>query len=125
MGRAVRRMVAVGAAATLSTTIAVAGTGGAPAGAATGGVWSKLSTGSGVGISYPPSVVRYGNKLIVAWVQSSGPNTTALHTRMVASNALPTGAITTAADWASISADPQIFLLGGVPTIAFGGLRTT
>jgi hypothetical protein len=125
---AVAGAVALTAAAAGSPAQAVAGgkrthpsTGAAYA--ATGGKWTQLSSGPGLSISAEPGVTRFGANLIVAWPQADSTLTTALHTRMVGANALPTGAATNVLSWSSISSDPAVFMLGSTPTIAFGGLQ--
>jgi hypothetical protein len=94
-----------------------------PALAATGGRWTQLSSGPGLSISSQPGVARFGSKLLVAWPQADSTTTTALRTRVVGSNALAAGPVSNVLSWSSVSSDPALFLLGGTPTIAFGGLQ--
>lgn len=113
------------AAALLLTASAVTGSlGSGAASAAAGGRWTQLSTGAGVGISNAPDAARIGGNLLVVWMQASGPNNSSLKTRVVGGNALPVGPESTALTWTSISSDPAALLLGGVPTVVFGGLRS-
>lgn len=121
---AVSRSAVTGALA-MSLSLTAAGlSGGSAAHAASGGVWTRLTSGSGLSLSAEPGVVRVGARLLVAWPQSPDTSTTSLHTRLLGPTGLPTGPQTTALTWSSISSDPAAFLLGGVPTIAFGGLRS-
>jgi hypothetical protein len=91
--------------------------------AATGGKWTQLSSGTGLSISAEPGVARFGAKFLVAWPQADSTGTTALRTRVVGANALPAGPVSNVLSWSSVSSDPALFLLGGTPTIAFGGLQ--
>ncbi|MGZ4614421.1 MAG: hypothetical protein ACXV4A_02570 [Actinomycetes bacterium] len=92
--------------------------------AATGGKWTELSSGPGLSISSQPGVARFGANLLVAWPQADSSTTTALRTRVVGPKALPIGPVSNVLSWSSVSSDPALFLLGGTPTIAFGGLRS-
>jgi hypothetical protein len=94
-----------------------------PAQAATGGKWTQLSGGPGLSISTQPGVARFGAKLLVAWPQADSTTTTALRTRVVGPDALAAGPVSNVLSWSSVSSDPALFLLGGTPTIAFGGLQ--
>ncbi len=122
VGRAWRRTT-LAAALVLGASVVTTTTGPAAAGA-TGGRWTQLSSGAGLGISNEPDVARFGSNLIVTWMQGHDSNTSSLKTRVVGANALPTGPESTVLTWSSISSDPAVFLLGGTPTIAFGGLRS-
>ena len=128
MGSRSRRMIAAAAATALaSTTTVVAVSEGTAQAKAAPSPWIQLSSGYGVNSSYQPRVVRWQGKLLVAWVQTTADNSnTALNTRLLSAKAKPIGGITAALSpvWSSVSSDPVPFLLGGVPTIAFGGLRS-
>lgn len=87
--------------------------------------WTRLSTGPGVAISYSARVARWGKRLLVVWPQQSGPSTTAIRSRVLAADGRPAGPVGTVVDWASVSSDPAVLLLAGVPTVVFGGLRST
>ncbi|BEP13009.1 hypothetical protein acdb102_13200 [Acidothermaceae bacterium B102] len=128
MIRRSQRLTAAAASAVLATTGAVVGLDAGPAQAkVTASPWIQLSAGYGVNNSYQPRVVRWQGKLLVTWIQTTPDNSnTALNTRLLSNKAKPIGAITAALSpvWSSVSSDPDPFLLGGVPTIAFGGNRS-
>jgi hypothetical protein len=127
MGNRTRRMIAATAAAALaSTTTVVAVTEGAAQAKTPVSPWIQLSSGYGVSSSAEPRVVRWNGKLLVAWSQGTTDNVhSALNTRLLSNKAKPIGGVASALTpvWSSLSADPEPFLLNGVPTIAFGGLR--
>ena len=118
------RRATLAAALLLTTSVMASSLGSGAATAAAGGRWTQLSTGPGVGISNAPDAARVGGNLLVAWMQASGTNNSSLKTRVVGGNALPTGPESTALTWTSISSDPAVLVLGGVPTVVFGGLRS-
>ena len=125
-----RRMIAAAAATALaSTTTVVAVSGGsAQATIAAPSPWIQLSTGYGVQPSFQPRVLRWQDKLLATWIQTTTDNSySALNTRLLSNKLKPLDGITPALTpaWTSVSSDPVPFLLGGVPTIAFGGLHTT
>ncbi|MDX6255961.1 MAG: hypothetical protein QOJ11_2295 [Frankiales bacterium] len=119
------RAIAAAAVATLTATTAIA-TLAAPAQAkAKAPVWTRLSAGSGVGISSQPRVVRWHGKLIVVWPQDTDSAHTSIRSRILAPTAKPVGGVSdVVTSWSSVTSDPDVLLLGGVPTVAFGGLRT-
>ncbi|MDQ1703507.1 MAG: hypothetical protein QOF57_2759 [Frankiaceae bacterium] len=90
---------------------------------ATASPWTTLSSGAGVNISFQPSVVRWGRQLIVVWPQKSGSGQ-AIRSRILGATGTPASAVRTAVTWSSVSSDPRVILLGGVPTIVFNGNRT-
>lgn len=136
MTRRPTRKVTVASVAVLTACASFAATAAANAAAgATGGSaivaakvatpWLQLSAGSGVDISSQPRVVRWHGKLLVAWPQEQSDLLhESLNTRLLLPNGKLGGSVNTALTWSSISADPAVLLLGGVPTIAFGGLRS-
>lgn len=117
-----RRSVLLATAVAGALALSMTGVSG-PAQGATGGKWTQLSAGPGLSISAEPGVARFGTKLLVAWPQADSTTTTALRTRVVGSNALAAGPVANVLSWSSVSSDPALFLLGGTPTIAFGGLQ--
>lgn len=123
-----RRLIAAAAATALaSTTTVFAVSEGTAQAKAKVSPWIQLSSGGGIAISYQPRVLRWKGKLIVAWTQDTADRLhSALNTRILSNKAKPLGAVTTALTptWSTVSADPEPFLLGGVPTIAFGGNRS-
>ncbi|MDX6227790.1 MAG: hypothetical protein QOI76_1180 [Frankiales bacterium] len=113
------RAIAAAAVATLTATTAIA-TLAAPAQAKAKAapVWTKLSAGAGINVSYEPSVARFGTKLLVTWPQGAG----AINARILGSNSKPIGGISSVVSgWTSIVNDPRAFVLHGVPTVAFNG----
>jgi hypothetical protein len=121
-----QRLIAVAASAVLVTSTALTALGESAAQAKThASPWIQLSSGYGVGASNQPRVVRWQGKLLVTWSQEiTGNLSYALKTRTLLPTAKVAGPASTAATWSSITDDPAPFLLGGVPTIAFGGLRS-
>ena len=88
--------------------------------------WIKLSSGSGIGISYEPRVLRWQGKLLVTWAQGTTDKLhTALNTRLL-STGQAVGGVTAPFRRSGPRSrrTPTPFLLGGVPTVAFGGLRS-
>ena len=75
-------------------------------------------------ISYSARVARWGSKLVVVWPQATSANTTAIRSRVLGADGKPSGGVGTVVDWSSVSSDPTVLLLGGVPTVVFGGLRS-
>jgi hypothetical protein len=87
--------------------------------------WIKLSAGSGVSTTTLPRVARWGSKLLVTWQQSTASDLNAINTRVLGSNGKPTGPTANVVTWYGATTDPEPLILGGVPTVAFGGLRTS
>jgi hypothetical protein len=122
-----QRWMTAAAVTALTASTAVAGLA-APAQAAKAkaAVWTRLSAGSGVGISSQARVVRWQGKLIVVWPQDTDSGHTSIRSRILSSAAKPVGGVSdVVTSWSSVTSDPDVLLLGGVPTVAFGGLRTT
>ena len=86
--------------------------------------WTTLSSGPGVSLIHAPRVVRWGKQLLVVWPQDTTDNSTAIKSRVLDAAGKPASPESTVVTWKAVSNDPTPFLLGGVPTIAFGGLRT-
>ena len=86
--------------------------------------WTKLSTGAGVGTVTQPRVVRWGTKLLVVWNQQTPADFSIIKSRILGSNGKPLGPISNVVNWLSASNDPDPVLIGGVPTVVFGGQRT-
>jgi hypothetical protein len=116
------------AALTTSTALATLVTAAGPAAAkakVVAPVWTQLSAGQGVSISNQPRVVRWHGKLVVVWAQDDDTSHQSIHTRILGTNAKPIGGISNVVSaWSSVSTDPTVLLLGGVPTVAFGGLHS-
>ncbi len=109
-----------------ATAQASAGGGGVEsAAAAKAPTWIKLSAGSGVSTTTLPRVARWGSKLLVTWQQATAADLNAINTRVLGSNGKPTGPTANVVTWYGATTDPQPLILGGVPTIAFGGQRST
>ncbi len=120
------RTIAALAVATMTSATAIA-TFAAPAQAKAKAVpvWTKLSAGAGVGTSSEPRVVRWHGKLLVVWAQSPDTSHQVIHSRILGTNAKPIGGVgTVVGDWGTVNSDPDVLLLGGVPTVAFGGLHS-
>jgi hypothetical protein len=116
------RAIAAAATAVATASAVVASMAGpAQAKAKAAPVWTKLSTGAGINISYEPSVARYGTRLLVTWPQGAG----SINARVLGSNSKPIGAISSVVSgWTSIITDPRAFVLHGVPTVAFNGAHS-
>ncbi|MDX6202933.1 MAG: hypothetical protein QOJ83_2433 [Frankiales bacterium] len=120
------RVIAAATVAALTTTTAIAALAAPAQAKAKAPVWTRLSAGSGVGISSQPRVVRWHGRLIVVWPQDTDSGHTSIRSRILGSTAKPVGGISdVVTSWSSVTSDPEVLLLGGVPTVAFGGLRTT
>jgi hypothetical protein len=79
--------------------------------------WYRVSAGSGINISYQPSVARFGSKLLVVWTQGSD-----VKARVLGSNAKTVGGISAVVSgWYSMTPDPHALTLHGVPTVVFAG----
>jgi hypothetical protein len=91
-------------------------------------VWTKLSSGAGVSGIAEPRVVRWNGSdvLVVVWAQQTDSSHSSIHSRILGTNAKTIGGINdVVTSWSSVTSDPDVLLLDGVPTVAFGGLRTT
>src|ERR1700712_655901 len=106
------------AALTTSTALAALVTSAGPAAAkAVAPVWTQLSAGQGVSISNQPRVVRWHGKLVVVWAQDDDNQHQSVHSRILGTNGKPIGGISNVVSgWSSVSTDPAVLLLGGVPT---------
>jgi hypothetical protein len=119
-----RRPHVLAIAVLLGASAVATGLSSSPAAGATGGRWTQLSTGAGVGVSNAPGVTRWGSSLLVAWTQATADGRASLKTRVVGADALPAGPESTALTWAALSSDPAVFRAPGGPAIAVGGLRS-
>ncbi|MDX6204577.1 MAG: hypothetical protein QOF39_634 [Frankiales bacterium] len=109
----------VAALATSTAVAAVAAPAQAKAKAAP--VWTKLSTGDGINVSYEPSVARFGTQLLVTWPQGAGT----INARVLGASSKPVGPVTNViSGWTGIVPDPRAFVLHGVPMVAFNGSHT-
>jgi hypothetical protein len=126
-----RRLTAAVAVATLaaSATVSTAAAHALPASskavsARIAPMWTKLSAGGGVSTTTQPRVARWGHKLLVTWQQQTDADQSAVNSRILGSNGKPAGPTANVATWYSATTDPEPLILGGVPTVVFGGLRT-
>ncbi len=91
-------------------------------------VWTKLSAGEGVDGIAQPRVVRWNGRdvLVVVWAQKTDSSHSSIHSRILGTDSKAIGGISdVVTSWSSVTNDPEVLLLHGVPTVAFGGLRTT
>src|SRR4051812_42029812 len=99
------RLVSTSAVAVIcaSTAAAVVGAAGPAAAKAKAPVWTKLSSGPGINISYQPRVVRWGNKLVVVWSRNVDPNHSSVFSRTLSPAGKTVGGIATVVDtWSSV-----------------------
>ncbi|MDX6222325.1 MAG: hypothetical protein QOD91_1379 [Frankiales bacterium] len=118
-------VAALSTSASVSTAVAHASADGSHSVAArTAPTWIKLSAGGGVSTTTQPRVARWGHKLLVTWQQQTAADYDAINSRVLGANGKPAGPTANVATWYSATTDPQPLILGGVPTVVFGGLRT-
>src|SRR3954451_5826633 len=115
------RLVSTSAVAVLcaSTAAAVVGAAGPAAAKAKAPVWTQVSSGTGISISAEPTVVRWGQKLVVVWPRQVDPSHSSVFSRVLSPSGKAVTSIgTVAGGWSTVPNDPRVLLLGAVPTVA-------